>query len=76
MKKGHPKKKVRHKKPGPDTPYEIAHETRALVREIHEQVVGHWKPGGLTPQQVAELQQLGTDMRGVTSRLNAADRDT
>ena len=65
---------TRHKKPGPDTPYEIIHEIRVLVREIHAQVVGHGKPGGLTPHQTAELQQLGTDIQQVSEAINSADR--
>ena len=64
----------RHKKPGPDTPYEIVHETRALVREIHAATVEHGKPTELTPQQVKELQQMSTDIQSVITTLNAADR--
>jgi hypothetical protein len=30
-------KEVRHKKPGPDSPYEIMHETRKLVRLLIKQ---------------------------------------
>jgi hypothetical protein len=73
IKKG--KEVGRHKKPGPDTPYEIVHETRALVREIYAVIVkGHGQSGGLTPQQMADLVSVGADMQKVIDIINAADR--
>jgi len=65
-----------HKKPGPDSPYEIMHETRALVREMLCILKGHGKPDGLTPGQIAEFKEIALSLQGVTDRLNAADRLT
>jgi len=67
----HPKE-GRHKKPGPDSPYEIAQETRTLVREIHAATVGHSKD--LTPQQIKDLAQISKDIQRVIDSLNAADQ--
>jgi hypothetical protein len=69
-----PKPKSR-KKPGPDSPYEIMHETRALVREMLCMLKGWGKPDALTPKQIAELKEIALSLQGVITTINAADRD-
>jgi hypothetical protein len=69
-----PPPKPRHKKPGPDSPYEIVHETRSLVREMLCILKGWGKPDVLTPKQIAELKEIALLLQSVIDTINAADR--
>jgi hypothetical protein len=69
----HPQPKARRKKPGPDSPYELMHETRKLAREILKALKAH-AHGGLTPQQQRDLDDSVAGIASVITRLNAADQ--
>ena len=69
-------KEPRHHKPGPDSPYAIAHETRKLAREILKELKKLSKDHshGLTPQEQRDLDDSVTGLAEIITRLNAADQ--